>query len=138
MNHRRFTPGINHAGITYYMHHSHFTLRYTYIDNIGRRTHRWGAKHEPRSLYSINRYIDGILDSNVMVGHRWPTTKCHRLPPVAHHTDIWSITGGPPATVFAGGVLTMETLKPTPCFAIYNIVIFQGKPPEKNGMTLKP
>ena len=40
----------------------------------------------------------------VAVGHRWPTTKCHQLPVVAHHTDVQLIAGGPLATLFAGGV----------------------------------
>ena len=42
-------------------------------------------------------------DKNVMVGHRWHTIECHRLPVVAHHTDVQLIAGGPLATLFAGG-----------------------------------
>ena len=38
-----------------------------------------------------------------MVGHRLPTTECHRLPVVAHHTDVQLIAGGPLATLFASG-----------------------------------
>ena len=44
-----------------------------------------------------------IPDSNVMEGHRWPTTECHRLPVVAHHTYVQLIAGGPLATLFEGG-----------------------------------
>ena len=43
-------------------------------------------------------------DSNVIVGHLWPTTKCHQLPVmVAHHTDVQLIVGGPLAELFTGG-----------------------------------
>ena len=38
------------------------------------------------------------------MGHCWNTSKCHRLPVVAHvHTDVKLMAGGPLATLFARG-----------------------------------
>ena len=42
-------------------------------------------------------------DSNVIVDYLWPTTECHQLRMVAHHTDVQLIAAGPLATLFAGG-----------------------------------
>ena len=46
-----------------------------------------------------------VNDVNMSIDGRWPTTKCHRLPVVAHHTNVQLIAGGPLATLFACGGL---------------------------------
>ena len=43
------------------------------------------------------------MDSSSPESIVMPTTECHRLPVVAHHTDVQLIAGGPLATLFVGG-----------------------------------
>ena len=75
----------------------------------------------PVWLYYITqktRDLNPIPDSNVMEGHQWPTTERHRLPVVAHQTDVQLIASGLLATLFSGGgslVVNQWQIPPSDC-----------------------